>query len=358
MGLERNADLIPIECYAPLLVNVNPADHDKGYPRAWQWGTNLIGYDALTAFGSPSYYVQAMFGQNKGDLVLPTKLTIPSVAPTTERTPHGAIGVGTWHTQVEYKDITITAPDGHVLATPDLSSGSKDWQFVGPKWNVHDGSIEPSVADDNSWAFAGDPAWTDYTLHLKARKTGGDEGFLILYHVVDSDNYHWWNVGGWGNSANQLEIGQGGGRMQFGSRSKFQVQTGQWYDLRIEVSGHHARCFIDDKLVNEGTDPRQHFGPPFFASASYITATQEAIVKVVNFGGDALDATLNLRGAGSVGATGKAILLSGDPQAVNTVEQPTHVAPQETEAKFGASFQRTFPPHSLTLLRFAAAPAK
>ena len=102
--------------------------------------------------------------------------------------------------------------------------------------------------------------------------------------------------------------------MQFGSRSKFQVQTGQWYDLRIEVSGHHARCFIDDKLVNEGTDPRQHFGPPFFASASYITATQEAIVKVVNFGGDVLDATLNLRGAGSVGATGKAILLSGDPQ--------------------------------------------
>ena len=33
MGLERNADLIPIECYAPLLVNVNAADRDKGYPR-------------------------------------------------------------------------------------------------------------------------------------------------------------------------------------------------------------------------------------------------------------------------------------------------------------------------------------
>ena len=31
MGLEQNADAIPIECYAPLLVNVNPADRE-GYP--------------------------------------------------------------------------------------------------------------------------------------------------------------------------------------------------------------------------------------------------------------------------------------------------------------------------------------
>lgn len=55
-GLERNSDIVVMECYAPLLVNVNPG--------ARQWGTNLIGYDCLTAFGSPSYYVQKMFGTN------------------------------------------------------------------------------------------------------------------------------------------------------------------------------------------------------------------------------------------------------------------------------------------------------
>ncbi len=47
MGLEKNSDKVVIECYAPLLVNVNPG--------AWQWKTNLIGYDALRSFGSPSY---------------------------------------------------------------------------------------------------------------------------------------------------------------------------------------------------------------------------------------------------------------------------------------------------------------
>lgn len=62
-GLERNADVIVMNCYAPLFVNVNPG--------ARQWRTNLIGYDAITSFGSPSYYVQRMFSTNRGEVVLP-----------------------------------------------------------------------------------------------------------------------------------------------------------------------------------------------------------------------------------------------------------------------------------------------
>jgi alpha-N-arabinofuranosidase len=54
-GMERNSDLVTMSCYAPLLVNVNPG--------ARQWAVNLIGYDALTSFGSPSYYAQKMFGE-------------------------------------------------------------------------------------------------------------------------------------------------------------------------------------------------------------------------------------------------------------------------------------------------------
>jgi alpha-L-arabinofuranosidase len=65
-GLERNADVVLLEAYAPLLVNVNPG--------AFQWPANLIGYDVLRSYGSPSYYVQVMFGQYHGDVVLPTVL--------------------------------------------------------------------------------------------------------------------------------------------------------------------------------------------------------------------------------------------------------------------------------------------
>ncbi|HEY0244589.1 MAG TPA: alpha-L-arabinofuranosidase C-terminal domain-containing protein [Mucilaginibacter sp.] len=55
-GMERNADLVERSCYAPMFVNVNTATATA--PKAWQWDSDLIGYNALTSFGSPSYYVQ------------------------------------------------------------------------------------------------------------------------------------------------------------------------------------------------------------------------------------------------------------------------------------------------------------
>jgi alpha-N-arabinofuranosidase len=66
-AMERNADLITMQCYAPLLVNVNPG--------ARQWRPNLIGYDALRSFGSPSYYAVQLFSRNHGDTLLKATLT-------------------------------------------------------------------------------------------------------------------------------------------------------------------------------------------------------------------------------------------------------------------------------------------
>ena len=61
-GMERNSDVVVMEAYAPLLVNVNPGGH--------QWKTNLIGYDGLASFGSPAFYAQKIFSLNHGDTVL------------------------------------------------------------------------------------------------------------------------------------------------------------------------------------------------------------------------------------------------------------------------------------------------
>lgn len=63
-AMERNSDLIKMQCYAPLFVNVNPG--------ARQWRPDLIGYDAISAYGSPSYYAFQMFSRNVGDEILST----------------------------------------------------------------------------------------------------------------------------------------------------------------------------------------------------------------------------------------------------------------------------------------------
>ena len=66
-SMERNSDLIIMAAYAPLLVNVSP--------QASQWGTNLIGYDAMKSYASPSYYAQALFAGHLGDGTARTEIT-------------------------------------------------------------------------------------------------------------------------------------------------------------------------------------------------------------------------------------------------------------------------------------------
>jgi len=54
-GMERNSDLVVMASYAPLFVNVNPG--------GMQWQSDLIGYDAMSSYGAPSFYAQSMFAQ-------------------------------------------------------------------------------------------------------------------------------------------------------------------------------------------------------------------------------------------------------------------------------------------------------
>ncbi|MGA2340855.1 MAG: alpha-L-arabinofuranosidase A, partial [Terracidiphilus sp.] len=65
-GLERNSDLIIMSSYAPLFVNVNPG--------GMQWAPDLIGYDALSSYGSPSYWTQVMFSTHLGTEIVPAAL--------------------------------------------------------------------------------------------------------------------------------------------------------------------------------------------------------------------------------------------------------------------------------------------
>ena len=63
-GLERNADIVRMASYAPLFAHVD----------AWQWAPDLIWFDNLRAFGTPSYYVQKLFGTNTGTRIVPVTI--------------------------------------------------------------------------------------------------------------------------------------------------------------------------------------------------------------------------------------------------------------------------------------------
>ncbi|MEL7598793.1 MAG: alpha-L-arabinofuranosidase C-terminal domain-containing protein [Proteiniphilum sp.] len=60
-GLERNADVVHMATYAPLLAHVD----------AWQWRPDLIWFDNLRMVRTPNYYVQKLYGHHAGTNVLP-----------------------------------------------------------------------------------------------------------------------------------------------------------------------------------------------------------------------------------------------------------------------------------------------
>ena len=262
-GLERNSDLVVLESYAPLLVNVNP--------RASQWDTNLIGLNAVGSFNSPSYYVQQMFAANTGDTVLPATLVQPTAEGVEVPLPKGRIGVGTWATQAEFKDILVTQ-NGKTLYQKDFANGDADWTLGAGQWQTQAGVLRQSGADTDARALAGDTSWGDYTYTLKARKLSGAEGFLISFHVRDDGTRIWWNIGGWGNARTALQRFTGGAMREIGS-VPVTVETGRWYDIKIEVQGRQIRCYLDGKLITDTVDEPANAPDPLYAAASRDTKT-------------------------------------------------------------------------------------
>jgi alpha-L-arabinofuranosidase len=329
-GLERNSDVVVLASYAPLFANV----HYK------KWNPDLIDFDSSRAYGIPSYYVQQMFSENRGEVVLPVTVTAPAVAPPAKT---GAIGVGTWRTRAEFQDLKVTR-GAETLFTCDFADGTKGWKLHGGEWAVEAGALQQKALGDNIRAFAGDKAWNNYTYRLKARKLEGAEGFLIPFLVKDEESKAWWNIGGWGNSRHAIEMDGITGADVPGS-----IETGRWYDIRIEVKDAHVKCFLDGKLIH---DVKWQATQPLYAVASHARRANEVILKVVNVSHEAQETDLRLEGA-KVAPTAEAIVLTSEkPEDENTLDQPTKVKPVTLTLKnAGAAFRHAFPANSVTVLR-------
>jgi len=167
---------------------------------------------------------------------------------------HGAIGLGTWNTQVEYSNVVVTQGK-KVLYISDFSAGTSGWKSAGGTWVATNGVLRQISGNMDCRAVAGDAGWSDYTLSARARKLGGQEGFLILFNVVDGQNWTWWNIGGWGNTRQAIENCVAGNKSTLDGSVAGRVTTGQWYDLRVELKGPSIRCYLNDALILDATYP-------------------------------------------------------------------------------------------------------
>lgn len=63
-GLERNAEVVQLTSYAPLMAHAD----------GWQWTPDMIWFNNLESYGTPNYYVQKLYATNRGtDLISVTQ---------------------------------------------------------------------------------------------------------------------------------------------------------------------------------------------------------------------------------------------------------------------------------------------
>lgn len=324
MGCERNADVVRMVSYAPLLAHVDGRSGWHG----------MIYHDSTRVFGTVSYYLWQLFGANLPTVSLPTTVTT-GAGPTPPI--RGRIGIGTWDTSAEFKDITVTGPNG-ALQLPGFS----DWRRDGGNWSTADGACRQSELA-TGFCYAGQETWSDYTLTLKARKIAGAEGFLVAFGHGGGDQF-WWNIGGWGNSEHGIEFN----RTPVGRRVPGKVETGRWYDIRVELQGRRIRCYLDGALVHDQLAPAPE---PFFAVAGRDDRTRELVVKAINFSDSPVAARIEAPGIATATRGGTVTTLtSGSVTDNNSLERPRFVAPV-TRPLSGPRALHTFPAHSLTILR-------
>ncbi|MDX8051761.1 alpha-L-arabinofuranosidase C-terminal domain-containing protein [Lentzea sp. BCCO 10_0798] len=333
-GLERNADVVKLASYAPLLANEDYV----------QWRPDMIWFNNHASWGSASYEMQKLFMTNVGDHVVPSTA---SATPSTQAPITGAIGLSTWATAATYDDVSVTSASGQALFNDDFSGTDAQWTKSGRgAWNVVNGAyVQSDAAAEDTLVTAGDKSWRDYTLNLKATKQAGREGFLVAFGVQDTGNYYWWNLGGWNNTQSAVEKAVGGAKstlMTNGTR----IDTGRTYDVRVEVRGRHVALFLDGQKWGEFTDDK--LAEPFRQVVTRDLATGELIVKVVNAQDNAARTRIDL--GVPVASTARATVLQGRPDDVNTeFSQP--IRARAEQVRVASSFTHTFPPNSVTFLR-------
>ncbi|MDX3518640.1 alpha-L-arabinofuranosidase C-terminal domain-containing protein [Streptomyces scabiei] len=335
-GLERNADIVKLASYAPLLANEDYV----------QWSPDMIWFNNHASWNSANYETQKLFMNNVGDRVVPSTATgTPALSgPIT-----GAVGLSTWATTAAYDDVKVTAADGATLLTDDFGGDASQWTHTGRgSWSIQDGQYtQTDVAAENTMVSAGDTAWHDYDLKVKATKKAGKEGFLVAFGVKDTGNYYWWNLGGWNNTTSAVEQAVDGGKSSLISKPGT-IETGRTYDIEVEVRGRKVTLLLDGKEWGSFTDDEP--AEPFRQVVTRDAQTGELIVKVVNAQPSAARTSIDL-GTSRVRSTAHVTTLTAAPEAVNT-ETATPVAPvTSTFGGVAEKFSYTFPANSVTFLR-------
>lgn len=337
LGMERNSDVCRMASFAPIFTHEsNPT-----------WAYDMIHFDADKNFVTPSYYVQKLMGNNLGTQNLKWTETGNAAA---QAVAGQKVGVGAWYTQVSYDDAQLLNADGTALGNDDFSGGLALWTTGTGSWSTEGGALAQSDNAQNCTAVLNIPVKGDYIYKVRARKDSGSEGFLIIFNYQDSNNYIWWNIGGWDNTQDAVERCVNGGKTTIDPKS-FSVNNDQWYDLEVDVRDGQVTCKRDGETVHTFSLPVER---SVYQSVQLDTLSNQLIVKLVNPYALARSVTVNLKNMEATAGTVQR-LQSSLCTDENTMDEPNKVVPAKEQTVSGSHdgvLTLDAPAYSLSIYRY------
>ncbi|MBQ3425950.1 MAG: alpha-L-arabinofuranosidase [Clostridia bacterium] len=315
-GLENSAHAVGLVCYAPLLSNVQYTN----------WSPDMIWFDNHRVCGSANYYVQKLFMNNiPSQLLRVEKEGFDKVIPKGAETLSGAISLAADRCGAEFRNIRVTdACTGKVTRFDDI-------RFE------NGGDAELCAIESDS-----------YSIELSARRNYGELGFKVRFAAADEANRIVWSIGGWQNQdsiIDKIEDGSGSALTQ----TRFSVESGITYDLKLEVNGRTITTYINGKKENEITDKRQ-INKELYYTAGIDDDTGEVIIKTVNINDTETSGVIDIPFMDKMEVT--VTELSGYAEDdVNSLDEPERIHPKINKFAANGSFEYTFKPLGVYVFR-------
>lgn len=310
-GLENNAGVVGLVCYAPLLAN---ADYVN-------WQPDMIWFDNHRVYGSANYYVQKMFMNNTGTHLLEVKTEgLQKTVTLGSEYLSGGIEIEADRCGAEFYDITLTDENG----TRKIDS-----------FSLKNGGVKKIGGVNSPY----------YKIEFTAKRTSGDKGFRLFFAKTDEKNFIQWFIGGWQNQDTEINA-QVNGRGSCLDHNIFSVMTGREYRLCLEVNGREIKTYINGREANCAEDKQPA------AEELYYTASRDnnkIYIKAVNVLENEVKAQVCVEEAEKIEA--EVTSLSDCPlDAENSFDEPYRVFPRVSRLTAEHNtFEYTFPAHSITV---------
>lgn len=332
LGMENNSDVCIMNSYAPIFVNENDQC----------WRPDMIRFNSSESYGTPSYYVQKLFANNVGSRNLKWTET------GNTQNAGNKVGFSTWKSTAEFDNVRVSDTNGNPVWSEDFTTAPAGWTMPSG-WSVTDGVLRMTDGSaEGLIAASAKDAPDNFIFEFDAKKTGGDEGFLVAFNYGGPGDYIWWNLGGWSNTRHAVEISRNGSKSSYGSTNGT-IETNHLYHGRIVLSGTSLRCYLDNVLIHDIEIPADR---KIYMSANLSDDEKTLYVKTVNMNADDVPVTLNLANGKFV--SGEATVMANtDSEAENSVDNQNNVVPvpgSVTVTAGKADF--TAPANSMCILKF------